>query len=629
MVRSISPPDRPRVAPSITIIFALAALYLAKDVFIPLALAALLAFLLTPAVKLFEGWTLPRVPAVVLVIVFAFSVIGSLGWVAANQLIEVLNELPSYRANIHKKFEAFHGPAKGSLAKATESVKELSKELSAPAPDHALPGPPSAQEPRPGSAPGSTTTEDHPLPVRVIEAPSTPLQYVASMLGPLLGPFGIAVMVLVFAVAMLIKREDLRNRLLRLIGQAQLNLATEAFDDATTRVSRYLRLQFLINATFGALIATGLYFIGLPSAILWRVLAGIFRFVPYLGAILGGSLPFVFALALFDNWDQPALCLALFAVAEPVVAYVVEPSLYGTHTGVSSLAILVAAAFWTTLWGPIGLILSTPLTVCLVVLGRHVPQLGFLHVMLGDEPVLTPASQFYQRLLAMDQREAEAVAVHFLKEHSLVELYDDVLIPALSMVEDDRHKMALDETREQFFQQSLTELIAAFADYGSEEGKNAGPGNQRIFPEGVSGPAVRPKTRLICLPASDKADEIATAMLAQVFESAGYITVFCPVHTQPKELLATISPERGDTLCISALPPFALMNARTTTKALREQFPELRILLGLWSYSGGGANADTRLEKAFNVEVVSTIRQALECVQAPEASLSLPLAQNT
>ncbi len=245
------------------------------------------------------------------------------------------------------------------------------------------------------------------------------------MIGPLLAPIGTAVMVLVFATVMLVKREDLRNRLLRLIGQTQLNLATRAFDDATQRVSRYLRLQFGVNIAFGALITGGLYFIGLPNALLWGILAGAFRFVPYVGPLIGGGMPMLLALAIFPGWVQPLLCLSLFVVIEPLVAYVVEPALYGTHTGISSLAILVAAVVWTALWGPIGLVLSTPLTVCLVVIGRHVPPLGFLHVILGDEPVLPRSAQLYQRLLAADQDEARAVIDVALKESSVIELYDD------------------------------------------------------------------------------------------------------------------------------------------------------------------------------------------------------------
>jgi predicted PurR-regulated permease PerM/methanogenic corrinoid protein MtbC1 len=604
MAASKSPAPSARLSPLIASVLVLAALYFARAVLIPLSLAALFAFLLTPAVKRLETWRLGRIPSVVLVMMFSFLAIGGLGWIAANQLIDVLTQLPNYKTNINNKFEALHKPGTGSLAKARESLKELSKELSGSAapPPVAPPAKPAARKAV------LIPTGDRPVLVQLVEAPPSTLQYIKSVLGPLVAPVGTAIIVLVFAIVMLIKREDVRDRVLRLIGPAQLNLATEAFDDATQRVSRYLRLQFVVNTAYGILIATGLNFIGLPNALLWGVLAGVFRFVPYVGAIAGAALPAFLALAMFDSSLKPALCVALFLVIEPVVGYVIEPALYGTHTGISSLAILVAAAFWTTLWGPVGLVLSTPLTVCLVVLGRHVPHLEFLHVLLGDEPVLPPAAQLYQRLLAMDQQEAHAVITLYLKDHSVLELYDEVLIPALSMAEHDRHKGSLDETREQFLHQSLEEFLAELADVTqdtNESGEEA---------------AARPETgvvRVVCLAASDKADEITAAMLAQVLELAGHPTISFPVLSSPADILEALSGHPGDLVCISALPPFALMKARSLSKQLRARFPELRIVIGLWHFSGGGANADERLGRAFTVDVVTTLAQAVERVQAP------------
>jgi len=604
MAASKSPAPSARLSPLIASVLVLAALYFARAVLIPLSLAALFAFLLTPAVKRLETWRLGRIPSVVLVMMFSFLAIGGLGWIAANQLIDVLTQLPNYKTNINNKFEALHKPGTGSLAKARESLKELSKELSGSAapPPVAPPAKPAARKAV------LIPTGDRPVLVQLVEAPPSTLQYIKSVLGPLVAPVGTAIIVLVFAIVMLIKREDVRDRVLRLIGPAQLNLATEAFDDATQRVSRYLRLQFVVNTAYGILIATGLNFIGLSNALLWGVLAGVFRFVPYVGAIAGAALPAFLALAMFDSSLQPALCVALFLVIEPVVGYVIEPALYGTHTGISSLAILVAAAFWTTLWGPVGLVLSTPLTVCLVVLGRHVPHLEFLHVLLGDEPVLPPAAQLYQRLLAMDQQEAHAVITLYLKDHSVLELYDEVLIPALSMAEHDRHKGSLDETREQFLHQSLEEFLAELADVTqdtNESGEEA---------------AARPETgvvRVVCLAASDKADEITAAMLAQVLELAGHPTISFPVLSSPADILEALSGHPGDLVCISALPPFALMKARSLSKQLRARFPELRIVIGLWHFSGGGANADERLGRAFTVDVVTTLAQAVERVQAP------------
>ncbi len=598
MARYVNPPTPYRISPTFVLIIALAALYFAKEILIPLSLAALIAFLLTPAVTRFEKWRLPRVVGVILVMVLSLSLVAGLGWIAVNQLVDVLNQLPNYKANIHAKFEALRGPGKGSLAKASESVKELGKELSGE-PEQSPTGQPAKTARAPKDAPLLPSLE-RPVPVRVVESQPSALQSLGGVLGPLLAPIGTAVIVLVFSIVMLIKREDLRDRLIRLIGQTQLNLATEAFDDATTRISRYLRLQFVINTTFGGLIALGLYFIGVPNALLWGVLAGVLRFLPYIGAIVGASVPLVLSLALFNSWHQPLMCLGLFLIVEPTVAYLIEPALYGAHTGISSLAILVSAAVWTALWGPIGLVLSTPLTVCLVVMGRHVPQLKFLHILLGDEPVLTPAAQFYQRLLAMNQLEARAVIETFLKDRPVIQLYDEVVIPALSMAEEDRHKGALDDTRERFLVQSIEEFVAERADE-------------------IEAPPRR-GTRVVCLAGSDKADEITAAMLGQVLEGLGYAAVSFPVLDSPAEFLKTLSCQPNDILCISAVPPFALMRARSLSKELRTRFPELRILLGLWGFAGAGAKSDQRLENAFAVEVVTTLAQAVERISPqPEA----------
>ena len=264
---------------------------------------------------------------------------------------------------------------------------------------------------------------------------------------------------------MLLKREDLRNRLLRLAGLGQLNLMTQALDDAAGRVSRYMLMQFLVNASFGTLFGLGLYLIGVPNPVLWGVVAGILRIVPYVGTLVAATLPFALSLAVFDGWLRPLLVFLLVAGLELIIANFVEPWLYGAHVGISSLALLVTAVFWTVLWGPAGLILSTPLTVCVVVLGRYVPQLSFLHILLGDEPVLAPEAQIYQRLLAMDQLEAHGIVGQFLKGRPLVELYDSVLIPALSMAEQDRHKGAIDAVREEFLFLSINEMIAEFSEY--------------------------------------------------------------------------------------------------------------------------------------------------------------------
>jgi hypothetical protein len=429
-----------------------------------------------------------------------------------------------------------------------------------------------------------------------------------NLLGPLLVPIGAAAIVVVFTLVVLIRWEDLRNRILRLMGQSQINLATQAFNEATQRVSRYLRMQFLVNTSFGALIALGLHVIGLPGAVLWGVLAGFLRFVPYIGPMIGGGVPCIISLAVFADWSQPLLTLGLFLFAEMLVAYVVEPWLYGRHTGISPLAILVAAAFWAAVWGPVGLMLSTPLTVCLVVLGRYVPQFEFLYVLLGDEPVLLPEVQFYQRLLAMDQQEARTLMEQFLAEKSLAELYDSVFIPALSMAEADRHKGALDEIRENFLIQSVGEFIAELADSSTLSGDTKNGSGNTIHPLHLPIPGCR----VVCLPANDKADEMTAAMLAQLLESAGISAVSLPVTALPAAMLDEVSIQPNDIVCISALPPFAVLNARSLNKKLRSRFPTAKFVVGLWNASGGDLKVEERIEKAFPGKVVTSLSGALE-----------------
>jgi predicted PurR-regulated permease PerM len=609
-----------RRLPLAAFVIAIAALYFAREVLVPLALAVLFAFLLTPAVTRLESLKLGRVPSVVVVMLVSLSLVGGIGWIVGNQLIDIVNELPQYTDNIRAKLDSFHGPHGGSLAKATDNVQKLTKELSKPA-DTPL-APPEQQRPattRPQKSSPPLPPSDRPVRVELTEPTPSPLQSLRLLLRPLIAPISMAVIVIVFTAVMLIKREDLRNRLLRLAGQRQLNLATQAFDDAAGRVSRYLRLQFAVNTTFGALMAIGLYFIGVPSALLWGVLAGILRFVPYIGPIIGGTLPLILTLAVFHTWLQLILCLCLFLIVELTVAYVIEPWLYGTSIGISSLAILVAAAFWTALWGPIGLVLSTPLTVCLVVLGRYVPHLEFLHIILGDEPVLSAEALFYQRLLAMDQREASSVIDAFLKDRSLVELYDEVMIPALSMAEEERHQGNLDESRENFLIQSINEFIADLAEHGLGSPAKAAEDVPLIE---FKKPAALPDLRVVCVPASDRADESTAAMLSQILELAGYTAVLLPIPHSPGDALDLLSRQECDLLCISAVPPFALLPVRSLIKQLRRSFPNLRVIVGLWNFSGGGAQAEERLAAAFSVEVVTTLAQALERIQTPVESIS-------
>jgi len=547
-----------------------------------------------------------RVVSVLTTVLVSITMAGAVGWTIANQLVDVANQLPLYSQNIHAKIEAFHLPVTGQLGQAAESVKEIERELTSPSP--VIPAAPQHdQNPKQSKTPRAPIS---PVPVRVVQPPASDWAELRDLGMPVLAPLGRAGIVMIFAVFMLLKREDLRNRVLRLGGLGQLNLMTQALDDAAGRVSRYLLMQFLVNAGFGTLFGLGLYFIGVPYPVLWGAVAALLRIVPYVGTLVAASLPLALSLAVFDGWLKPLLVFLLVAGLELIIANFVEPWLYGAHVGISPLALLVTAVFWTVLWGPAGLILSTPLTVCAVVLGRYIPQLSFLHILLGDEPVLGAEAQLYQRLLAMDQPEAHTIVGQFLKGRPLVELYDSVLIPALSMAEQDRHKGAIDAAREEFLFLSVQEMITEFSEYqeaNSPSGDDAAPASDLIEHAGA---------RIICLPAHDQADEITAAMLAQLLEQKGFATLSFPSvgSSSPNELLALIEAGRGDVVCISALPPYAFAPARALCKQIRERFPKLKVVVCVWGFSGDTQKAKARFERTQPDRLSTSLAEAVEHV---------------
>jgi predicted PurR-regulated permease PerM len=579
-------------AGAIVLLGTIAALYFAREILIPLAFALTLTFLLTPVVARLQKLHAGRVVSVLTAVVVSVGVAGGISWIIATQLVAVANQIPLYSQNIRARITAFHLPSTGQIGQAAKSVQEIEEVFNparAPSPAVAK----GRKENKP-SVPRPAVT---PTPVRIVPPATNEWEELRDLGTPVLAPLGRAGMILIFTVFMLLKREDLRNRLLRLAGLSQLNLMTQALDDASGRVSRYLLMQFLVNAGFGALFGLGLYCIGVPYAALWGVMGGILRYVPYVGTLISATLPLALSLAVFDGWLRPLLVFLLVASLELIIANFVEPWLYGTRVGISSLALLVTAVFWTVLWGPAGLILSTPLTVCVVVLGRYFPQLSFFHTLLGDEPVLDPEAQIYQRLLAMDQTEAQAVVDEFLKGRPLVELYDSVLVPALSMAEQDRHKGGIDAAREEFFFLSINEMVVELSEYRPADATD------------------RPNHRIVCLPAHDRADEITSAMLAQILDQKGFATLSFPLGPSLHECLASIASNPGDVVCISALPPYAFAPARAMCKQIRELFPKLKVVVCVWGFSGDTHKAMARFERTQPDRLSTSLAEAVEHVQ--------------
>ena len=389
-----------------------ASLYFAKAVLMPVALAILLAFLLSPLVLALQRWGLGRTLAVILVVVLTFSLLGALGWTVFRQFASLMDDLPRYQQNIKHKIADIQGAGQGSfLDKAQRAMTEITQELQQ-----------SDRQLKP---------EDRPIPV-VVEGPSMLWQLPA-----LLEPLATAGLVIALVIFMLLARGDLRNRFIRLVGSRRLTLATKALEEAEQRISRYLLMHSIVNGSYGTVLGLGLFLIGLPYALLWGVLAALFRFIPYLGPAIATLFPVALSLVAFPTWQEPFLVIGLIVLLELGSNMIMEPLLYGRTAGVSEVALMIAIAFWTWLWGPVGLLLATPLTVSLGVLGRYVPQLEFLGVLLSDEPVLEPHTSYYQRLVARDQDEATDLVEEYLQTHTVAELYDNVLVRALYTTRND------------------------------------------------------------------------------------------------------------------------------------------------------------------------------------------------
>jgi predicted PurR-regulated permease PerM len=457
MVQFLSKPPRPSATiPGSTVTAILvvggivAALYFARDVLVPIALAVLLSFVLAPLVRRLQYWRFPRIVAVFIVAIFAFSIIFGLGAFMVSQVSQLANDLPRYQSTLRDKIQSLQGVATGAgpLERASDVLKDLKKQLDKPA------GAPTADP-----SLSSQAQSNRPIPVEVRQPDPGALQVLGGLIEPLIHPLTTTGIVVIFVIFILLQQSDLRNRLVRLAGAKDLHRTTAALDDAGQRLSRLFLTQLVLNASFGVVIGLALWLIGVPSAPLWGMLAMIMRFVPYIGALISAVFPVVLAAAVGPGWTMVLMTGALFLIAESVVGQAIEPLIYGHSTGLSPVAVITAATFWTWLWGPIGLILATPLTMCLVVLGRHVDQLKFLEVMFGDEPPLTPAELIYQRMLARDPVEAADQARIFLKEKPLTEYYDEILLEGLRLAQADAQRGSLDEDQTRRIRDAVAELV--------------------------------------------------------------------------------------------------------------------------------------------------------------------------
>jgi predicted PurR-regulated permease PerM len=623
-------------------VLAIAVLYLAKVLLLPLGFAILFAFLLAPVVALLERLRLPRAIAALLVI-FAFAALLLVAtWTLFTQLVAIANDLPTYGGNIAQKMQALHSPSNSAYSRAQRELQDISEELGIANSTGALP-PPGQRDANPIG-----TTPDHPMQVREVGRPTGRLD----QLGGIVEPLTTALLAVVFTFFVLLQREDLRNRLIRLSGDRNLSLMTQAMSDASRRISRYFLLQVAVNVVYGAIVCVALYLIGLPHAALFAALATLCRFVPYVGAPIAALTPTLLSIAVFHGWRHSAEIFGVFVVLEIVTANYVEPHVYGRHTGLSSLAVLIAAAFWTLIWGPIGLILSVPLTVCLVVMGSHVPSLEFLTVLLGDQPVIPPYTAFYQRMLAHDEREASDILQTCLKSESLAAVYDSILIPALTLVEMERQKGNLEESTVRFIRSSTSEMVDELG-FRALEGKNEsaqagesfanaetfGAASQSLIPNPsipvslVPGPssansAVFPNSAtIVIIPVRDGSDDLIATMLAQVLDQAGFRSTCIPIQ-RIDETVAAVTEQKPDLVFLSGMPPVAMARANRIFRSLRSANSTLKIVMGIWHYNEDPARAAQMISRTEELHISTSLADAIAEARAhtqPKPAVAEPL----
>lgn len=576
------------------IVLVTATLYWAQKILIPLALAVLLAFVLNPVVTVVQRRWLPRVPSVILVACLSFLLLGGIGFGLTLQVKRLADELPTYKENVAKKVAGLREVGQGRwLQDIEEMLKESDSELTAERTNKGSP--------------------EDPLAVVMQPASAFTFERVAAPTVEFLATAGLVVVLVVF---MLIQREELRNRLIQLIGQGRLIHTTRAFEEAARGLSRFLLMQLVINASFGLTLGVGLYLIGVPYPLLWGILSTTLRFVPYVGTWLAVGLILLFSVAVTPTWTLPLLVLALVVVLELATMYVVEPLLFGHSTGVSPIALVVAAAFWMWLWGPIGLVLSTPLTACLLVFGRYVPRLEFLDVLLGAKSVMDPEFTYYQRLLARDQDEATDVVNAYLRAHSPETVYDEVLVPALVLAKRDRDSGELSPEDERFIFK-VTRAILEDLEFTPPIPADS----IEATPEASAEPPDK-KILVLACPACDETDELALKMFRRLLDPDRYQTeVLSGQDDRSGGDFADLG-ESPEVVCVAALPPGGLAQARYLCKRLRASYPHQKIVVIRW---GLPDNAGQRREEllAAGADVVAvTLQEARTQVALLDSSLA-------
>jgi len=578
-------------------------LYFARDVIVPITLAILLSFLLAPVVRRLLRWHFPRVAAVTLTVVIAFVALLGFAAIVVQEISSLAQQLPEYRSNLETKIRSLPAivPGGGVFGRLASMAEQLGRELkqtetaaSMPTGDRSAIGAPSDQLAKP-------------VPVEIQRPEFGSLLIVQSIVGPLLQPLAMAGLVIVFVIMILLEREDLRDRVLRLAGR-DLQRTTVAMDDAAQRISRYLSRQLIVNACVGLPIGFGLAIIGIPNAALWGIFAALLRFLPYLGIVIAAGFPIALAVAVAPGWTLLVWVILLFVSTELVVANLLEPWVYAASTGLSSVALIAAATFWTWLWGPIGLLLSTPLTVCLVVLGRHVPQLEFLDVILGNEPVLAPDETFYQRLLANDPEEATGQAEDFAKERSLAEFFDEVSIPSLIRAQNDSDENALSSERRLLIRDGIQAMLEDLSDDAPADASSDRPSDP---------PVIGGASKIVCVAGRNELDEAAALLLVHLLRSKHPGTI---VEALPAEALTSnrygAALEDSTAICLSLISTRSPVRARYLVRRLNRRAPHAQVSVGFWRLDPGDLEDAVTTIARPNAAVVTSLRDAVTSLEA-------------
>ena len=551
---------RPTATVLLTVIVVVTVLRLAQDLFIPLALAVLLTFVLAPIVTRLQRWHINRLIGVIVSLALALALIVGVGDVIFGQFTDLAHQLPQYELHLREHITHLRGFLRGGITDSLDAMDRLTYQIERLNPTTGLPA--GVQK------------------VEIVQPRASLFEIARDVVGPLLKPLAWALAVTVLVAFMLLRLPDLRERLIRLLGSRNLQATTAALDDAAARVSSYLLSQLLINALTGIWVGIGLALLDVPNPGLWGALTLVLRFIPYVGIWTAGAMPFALSFAAFNDWMHALIVLGIYGSVELFNYAVLEPWLYAARTGVSPVALLLAAAFWTWLWGLAGLLLSVPITVCLVVMGKYVPQLEFFEVLLGDEPALEPYQQLYQRLLTSNRDEADTLLQEAMREHSLRDLCDSAIVPAMRLLAADFARGALKPVS----RRAVLDQIQQWVDELLEALQRSNTRGEMWQPPSV-----------LCVPAEDQGDEIVAKLLTSVLIHVGMSARVVPLERLEEEIEAGLC-SGLQAVVVSALPPEAIPPARAVVKRIRARAADLPIIVGLWGADRDLDRAGERLE---------------------------------